>query len=201
MTLSTNIRALDPIDPNLAFMHVAKLIGADEGFRWKIRTPEDSRFDWDTDYSIAAEPGQGLCAWLIVRHNKGQLIDLEDEYYTTDKDDPRLLVPADIREVSYTPAGYVNVDIDTAYGYGRDYEGVDWPHEPGRELGYGNCGDLHAWIVREYTKWLDYHSVRWAWQNEFTGEWFEDLSQLHELGDPDLGGRNPDLRHVELSGS
>jgi len=184
MTLSTNIIAMDPIDPERAFMHMAKLLGAGEGYRWEVR---DEFLAGNP--AIIAEIGQGLPAWLIVSHNNGELLNLQD-YYTSDRNDPRLKVlDADGEsDFAFHPQGYADIDIDTAYGYGR-----------GEDI--GGCGDLHAWLVREYARWLDAQSVRWYWRNEFTGEWFGTLDQLHELGDAELGGKNPDLRHLTAEGA
>jgi hypothetical protein len=67
----------------------------------------------------------------------------------------------------HDPAHWLAVSFDTAYGYSD-------------ERGYG-CGDLHAEYVAKLGQWLDGKGIRWAWENEFTGEIHTGYERLIEL--------------------
>jgi hypothetical protein len=75
----------------------------------------------------------------------------------------------------------IELCLDTEYGYHAD--------------NVAGCHDLHAWIIRELAPWFDGIGLRWAWCDEFKGEWFwgnrHDTSQaidgLAGFGDPDKG--------------
>ena len=82
----------------------------------------------------------------------------------TDQVEPGQIVP---------PPAALEVSFDTTYSYrGRHNSG---------------CGDLHAWLVREFGKWATSKGLPWVWQNEYTGTWHTGFTNLSELGNPVMG--------------
>lgn len=71
------------------------------------------------------------------------------------------------------PDAAVEVHIDTAYGYRTDN-------------GAG-CGDLHAWFISCVGAWLNSRGVQWEWKDEFTGDRYDTIEDVKNLGDPVLG--------------
>ena len=69
MTLDTRVYLRDPVDYREVFMKCNQLIGAHEGIRFT-----------DDNDSIANDPGQGLCAWLIVYHRDQVEVSLDTAY-------------------------------------------------------------------------------------------------------------------------
>lgn len=177
MTLTTTMIATSPIDPMRVFLHAAKLLGANEGYDFHIN-----------EHRINAKLGQGLPALLWVSHNESKLL-APGEYWTNDPWDKRLAGPEP--EVIYRPRGYVDIYFDTVHGYGKS-DGFGGLHY---DEGYGGPHDLHAWLVREMASYFTAQGVGYWWQHEYTGEWFNTLEKLSILGDPELGGKNPVLRH------
>ena len=106
--------------------------------------------------------GIGLNAWCFMWHNEDGSALAYDEDHTDDpeKEDPD-------EEIWFTPRGYIKLDFDTAYGY-RDE--------------YGGCSDLHGRIVTHLASIVEEHGGEYIWQDEFTGEWFTDLSHIPYFG-------------------
>lgn len=69
------------------------------------------------------------------------------------------------------------------------YDGQDPPHviavHVDNPYGDPDGPNKHAWFVRELGRHLDDLGVRWWWQQEFTGTWYEGATSIAELGDPD----------------
>lgn len=174
MTLDTHIRIVEPINPLEVFRFCQGLLGDPEKQKWKpleVKRPHDY---YDRP-GFANEPMQGLPAWLFVYCGQdggplpvGLCTNIE---YPDDEEEP--CGPDNLCFMCRKPQGYVEVSIDTAYGYKHP------------ETGAG-CGDLHAGFIDELGKWLEQQGLTWWWENEFTGEWHPMRENLHELGD---GGR------------
>lgn len=166
MTLSTDIVIVEPIDPKTVFDFCLSLVARrfDREPRWDYTPAGEGRGFSDAHY--ATECGQGLPAWLWVFHATDGPLTLRD--------------PADDYE---SPAPWCNehcvrVNLDTAYGY--------------RGPNGSGCSDLHAWVIQEVAAWLADRGVeKWAWENEFTGEWFGPGDDVRHLGDPEKGALHP----------
>jgi hypothetical protein len=124
-------------------------------------------------WTISNAPGQGLPAWLMLHYRPGAPLRTPDEAAEHDED---CNLPENSGYVEewgpcdgkyHQRACWLTVSFDTAYGY-RD------------DRGYG-CGDLHAEYVAKLGQWLDAKSVRWEWENEFTGEIHTGYSRLIDL--------------------
>lgn len=167
MTLNTEIRILDPVQIEPLFRFCQSLLGDPATMRVETHTAGDLLAgSVHFENSMIQNSGdQGLAAWLQVEyHPDGPLRSYCDicDCEPDERCNPRP-GPA-VAEISF----------DTAGGYETDN-------------GAG-CGALHAWLVTQVAAYLKEQDVRrWAWQNEFTGEWFADLNEIHQLGDPDLG--------------
>jgi hypothetical protein len=168
MTLNTNVFVLDPINPHELFAAVLAIVAAESG-----QTPEMCRTEDDGKGTLETTVGQGLCAWFRLRYNgdgplytaeqRAARIAIHDKWCETDCDgsghyDPDLFLSR--------PCA-VKFDLDTGYSY-RDTK--------------GGCGDLHARIVGAAGAWLDARSVRWEWENEFTGDVYTGHDGLDTLG-------------------
>jgi len=67
------------------------------------------------------------------------------------------------------PDAVLEIVLDTAYGY-RDDQGR-------------RCHQLHADYVAELGRWCERRGWDYAWQDEFSGDWFTDWRQAaEELG-------------------
>jgi hypothetical protein len=155
MTLDTRIYVLDRIDHRELFARCGQLIGADEGI--KFTDDQDCAYG-DADplaqpWTIANNPGQNLCARLMVHYRPGAPLRTEAQ--------------ASAHDMDCEGACYAEVSFDTAYGY----RGPD-----------GGCGDLHVRLVTQLGQWLDGRGIRWQWRNEFTGEVFWGYEGLDQLG-------------------
>ncbi len=75
--------------------------------------------------------------------------------------------PLNKYEDSNEPDGFIKISFDTAYGYrGHNGEG---------------CDQLHASYIRKLGKWCEEKGWKYAWQNEYTGEWFNDWKLADNL--------------------
>lgn len=167
MTLHTRVMVTSPgVDPAAAFVRMRQIIGAGEQYdAWTSPEP-----DSDNEYRRTMAPGfhmdlgQGLPALMWVKHNNGALCcdgghsEWCDDDCSGEYDDP---------------AGYIEINYDTVYGY--------------RAANNASCGDLHAFITREITAWLDTQGVTWQWYDESGDGWQPDLSTYGTLGDPEVG--------------
>lgn len=155
MTLNTSFIIDEPTNALDVFDLARSIIGANETHTWR-HLPEPVYYRLNPVFCNDA--GQGLPALLYVEYGAdGPLLG-----YHYDEDDNETIGPHD-------PAGFIEVSFDTAYGY-KD------------ELGRG-CGALHAMYVGVIGRWCESNGWKYHWQNEFTGEWFDDWRKAaDELG-------------------
>lgn len=111
---------------------------------------------------IMAEPNQGLDAWLSV-------------YFSADL---ALVVKTDEDNPYAARDHFVRVNFDTGYSY--------------KSSSGAGCSDFHAWLIFQLAQWADDRGLEYAWENEFTGEWFTDRSGLESFGNAEIG--MPDVR-------
>jgi len=160
MTLSTNIYILDPVDPHEVFNFINENLLKVENPRTK-----EGPSEWYDDKEVihlVNEVGQGFDAWLMTQYRAGDKpLYAEDQYddYSSEGEEPDLHL--------VTPACYMSIDFDTAYGY---------------QSPVGGCADLHSLYIVALHDWLAEKGVRIKWQNEFTGEYFDGLDGLEDFG-------------------
>lgn len=104
------------------------------------RTDEHPWWMADGERRLSTVPGSGLDAIVAV-------------YY---RPDGSLLAHDCDPDIAPSPEHRVDLSFDTAYTY-RDRLGR-------------SCTDLHACWIAHLGQWLDHRGLRWAWQNEMTGE-------------------------------
>lgn len=167
MTLNTSVYVLDEADPREVFFACRELLGADDRHPW-FDDPRDDGFWSDGRHTLRNKAGVGLDAllWLYYKPGKPMVAD-------SSVCDPEIC-DENCDGHGHKPPHWIDLSFDTAYGY-RD--------EQGR-----TCGVLHASLVAKLGAWLDERGLRWAWQNEFTGEIhigdrYEHLYDLFEGGD------------------
>ena len=170
MTLSTDIYFTEPVDPQEVYNKVHEFLGID---------PEQPERSVREDGSIINTPMQGLPAWILVSYRNGEIVDPEtwDEYLEDNKswlgDDPEELEEYrhDFeKSEGKKPSWYVNVNLDTAYGYNEN--GID-------------CNELHARVILQLEAWLasrDQAGTLW-WKNEYRGSYAKasDLKAFSEF--------------------
>lgn len=106
--------------------------------------------------------GIGLNAWCFMWHNEdGSEIPLDDDETSDIAQEDLEYGPI------YLPQSYIRLHFDTAYGY-RDE--------------YGGCSDLHGRIVTRLAEVVTERGGEYAWMDEYTGEWFTDLSHVPDFG-------------------
>lgn len=182
MTLSTHVYVLDPADHREVFRFCQALVAKYDDHsrpphqqRWSAEARETYRDGtWairpDSPWCVSNELGQGLPAWLLVTYRPDAPLRTPEQAAACDEDCDE---DCD-RSHSYRRACWLDVDFDTAYGYSV--------HDMG-------CGDLHALlVVVELGQWLDSLSVRWEWQNEFTGDVHGGEDRYRRLIDLSSGG-------------
>lgn len=161
MTLKTTIAVDRPVDVPKLWRFVLEL----------LREPGDSPAITEESVEGVARKletptNYGLPAKAVLRHGLSELIPIVDP-----RDDSAA------RESLRTPFGNmaaVVLSFDTSYGY-RASNGV-------------GCEDLHAFLVSEVYDWVVRGSAaRFAWQGEFSGQWFMGIAELHRLGDSRRG--------------
>jgi hypothetical protein len=165
MTLDTSIYILDEINYKQVYAQCGRLIGQHEGIKFTDEPAQNWRNGERTDDPdglrwIYNHPGQGLPALLDMKYRQGGPIKSDPEACDRYCDD-------DCDRTDHEPAHWIEVSFDSPYGY-RD--------EQGR-----GCGDWHACLVTQLGQWLDERGVRWAWQNEFTGEIHTGYERLIDL--------------------
>lgn len=168
MTLATTIQILDPHPPEPLFRFCRELIGATQA-RFTHRPNVSPKYRHDPATMHPAEyanpPGQGLPAWLEVAYaTDGPIIDP----YLAEKDEEGW---------PHDPPHCLKVWLDTTYGYTADN-------------GAG-CGDLHAWIVLEVGLWCEARNLRYRWNDESSGVWYDSVLDVLTLGDPERGRLRP----------
>lgn len=171
MTLQTQIRVLDVIPAEPLFRFGQELVSLDGGKR-----PEDQ----SCSHTLAGERTSEWSEWRAVnnswRNELGQgLLGILSVSYGNDGP----LVDDEEIDVGVPNPAFLEISFDTGYGY---------KNERG-----GGCGDLHAYFITRLAEYFEGLGVkRWAWRNEFTGEWFFNIEgpagdELYELGYPALG--------------
>ena len=175
MTLDTRVYVTAPVDPHNLF-HACQL--ALSLYDDQQREPGKQKWsDKPASYYpgrlLSNEPMQDLPGWLMLHYR-------ETGMYRTPEDSAEHLHcnhPASgyfdrgaeiCDEAEHDPACWVEISIDTAYGY-RDRQGR-------------GCGALHAELVDLIGAWLDERQISWRWMNEFTGQVFNGRDGLHTLG-------------------
>jgi hypothetical protein len=140
MPLNTEIYILDEIDPHKVFNFCNDLMDAGK----PIFTEAYDEWQSNPIISLDNTPGQGLPAWLMSNYRKrGPLYPMAQ--YEEDDDGNRRLV---------TPACFMEISFDTAYGY-RD--------------SYGGSTELHGRYIVALHDWLKKRGVEMCWKNEFNG--------------------------------
>lgn len=168
MTLNTTFYITTPgIDPNTVWNALLDMVEPADFSLGRYGYTEIADADetgWGPTGSIMTntQDGIGLSAWCFMWHNEDGSALVYDEEYTDDpeKEDP-------VEGIWFTPRGCIKLDFDTAYGY-RDE--------------YGGCSDLHGRIVTHLASIVEEHGGEYIWQDEFTGEWFTDLSHIPYFG-------------------
>lgn len=145
MTLNTSVYLLSEFPPHDVFWKCRELLNAPEDL-----PVFDEPSDWkhDDHWNLRNPGGVGLSAWLWMRYKPGEM---RRPHNGCDAD-----CEDDCSGEWHAPAHWCEVSFDTAYSYKDDQ---------GR-----GCGVLHASLVAQLGQWLDERGVRWAWNNEFTGE-------------------------------
>lgn len=145
MTLSTSIHIGAPVNPELVFLKCREIIGIPAEWPFTIIEPG---LCWGNGHWIASQPG-GFRSALDVSHAAGSPL-------AHDLDDPSL----DAEDLAYyaaLPVAFVDVRLDTTYGY---------------RSGIGEtCGDVHREVCARLGEWLDGQGVDWWAQDEYTGDW------------------------------
>lgn len=178
MTLNTEIYVLDQIDPRSVFDKAAELIGVRPDYRFTDGP------HWTTGLNaIAAKPGQGYDAWLILRYRPDGAIATADgnvaalAAHIADSDpDTHRWCDEDEHDVELEHPCWLDLSFDTTYGF-RGPNGED-------------CNDLHASYICKLGAWLDSQGIRWEWENEYTGEIFtgtDGLAKFTHDGDQAQG--------------
>lgn len=164
------------LDSRAVFIKMRQIIGAGEQYAAFDQAPDPtSDMSWERDraYSHNMQIGQGLPALMWVDHNRGELVSTggHGEYCEPDCDG------------EYDdPAGYIEINYDTAYGYRADNN--------------ASCSDLHAWITQEIGAWLDQQGASWQWYDE-SGYGWNHGEGWGTLGDPEVGALGSSVRRVE----
>jgi hypothetical protein len=163
MTLNTKIFILDQADHAEVFHFCRSLMDCTDAHKFG-----------DSGGCISNHPMQGLPAWLMVYYRPGEM--LLTPAQAAEHDEDICNVPTsewfdaeqgECTGEGHDPAHWLAVSFDTACGYSD-------------QRGYG-CGDLHAEYVAKLGQWLDTKGIRWAWENEFTGEIHTGYERLIDL--------------------
>ena len=171
MTLNTKFYiTTDGIDPNTVWNALLDMVEPEDFPRSREEYTETSNATekgWGPTGSTITntQVGIGLNAWCFMWHNEdGTALAYDDDENTTDD-----LEKADADEdLWFEPRGYIRLAFDTAYGYRG-------PHDEG-------CSDLHGRIVTYLAGIVTALGGEYAWQDEYTGEWFTDLSHVPYFG-------------------
>lgn len=169
VTLSTDLYICEPMPARKVFDHALELLKRGVTFEptWEHTGAGEGR-GFDNAHYVT-NVGQGLPAWLWVHYaTDGPLRRYDDDDIGwAREDDPEWSPP-------WWNLHLLRVNVDTGYAY--------------KTANGAGCADLHAWFVSEMWAWLsDQGTTRAAWTNEFTGEWFDSLTELHHFGDPVRG--------------
>lgn len=167
MTLDTRIYVHDPIAPRAVFDRCNQLLGVrgpdvtdDQEPTWRggVRIIEP-----DSPKTLMNEPGQGFPAWLMLHYRPGAPLRTPEQ--AAEHED---WCDDDCDGVGHRPACWLEVSLDTSYGYSENGE---------------NAGGLHARLIAELGQWLDDQDVTWPWKNEFTGDVHGNNERYRRLAD------------------
>lgn len=179
MTLSTDMVVIDPVPIDELFNECRRLLGADESHpftdEWeKSWCSEPPSYVEDRGSRERRHPaGLGLPALLAVHYAVEAPLPTKAEREQIERDISDYPDDAEDYDTPRYRTHFARIWFDTAYGYTS-------------ERGAG-CSDLHAWLMRELGRWLEARGKRYAWRQEFTGDWFDSWEKVAELGDADLG--------------
>lgn len=182
MTLSTTLIIKDPVPVEALFRFGQSLLG-DPATQESYHVPPMAEYVHPNGYVVPPRPngrwtngvGQGLAAIFMVTYGA-------DGPLCIDVDPDDFDEPGEYDEYAKHRRGCVKVWMDTAYGYQAN-DG-------------GGCSDLHAWLLLMLCGWLDQRGAKYEWEQEFTGEWFDNALDVVNLGDPERGAL---AHHTEQS--
>lgn len=170
MTLNTDFYiTTDGIDPDTVWNALLDMVEPEDfPLTREEYTEAGATPAWGPDGTFRrnTKVGIGLKAWCFMYYNTdGSAITLDRDQ----TDDERKADPDDdYAYVYYVPKSYIRLDFDTAYGYrGPNNEG---------------CSDLHGRIVTRLAEIVTAMGGEYAWQDEYTGEWFTDLDHIPDFG-------------------
>lgn len=153
MTLSTNIYILGPVDgPDLHAWVNENIL--------RVKNPIVTEGHRDDYHYLHNAIGQGFDAiFELDWWDTPQL--MTDGL--TDKDDPDDVEYYTKKQEAIGAPYYAHIDFDTAYGYSKNGMG---------------CTELHAsWIVRLYREYFEPRGLEIAWQDEYSGKVWRNLSE------------------------
>lgn len=169
MTLNTTFYITTPgIDPNTVWNALLDVVEPEDFPHSRedyTETDDADERGWGPTGSIMTNThiNIGLNALCFMWHNEDGSALAYDEAYT---DDPEEEDPDE--DIWFVPRGYIKLNFDTAYGYrGPNNEG---------------CSDLHGRIVTRLAEVVTEQGGEYVWQDEYTGEWFTDLSHIPDFG-------------------
>jgi hypothetical protein len=165
MTLDSRVYIHDDLALSDLVAKCEQLIGAPRDVRFtdsQDRSWKDGKsfVEPHSPWTFSNDPGQGLCAWLLIYHR------IEAPLRPTSAEHEPDICDEDCDGAWHDPACWLIVSLDTAYSY----RGPD-----------GGCGDLHARIIAELGQWLDERGIAWSWRNEFTGDLHQGYDGLTDL--------------------
>lgn len=161
MTLNTTFYITTPgIDPSTVWNALLDTVEPEDFPLSREDYTEAENKGWGPNGSTMTNTrvGIGLNAWCFMWHNEdGSALAYDDSRNTDDPDE----------DTWFTPRGYIRLDFDTAYGYHDEH---------------GGCSELHGRIVTHLASIVEEHGGKYIWQDEYSGEWFTDLSHVPDFG-------------------
>lgn len=157
MTLHSRVIIANPTAVRPVFDEMRRLLGATEQYHWRHRTSVEHDFQAGTK-AYSMDLGQGLPALMWIDYGAdGPLPNGPGTDVTNDPGDPRLDSKDYDNWCCYQPFGFIEVNVDTTYGY--------------RATNGAGCSDLHAWLIDSLGSWLDARNLDWHWHDEYRGDW------------------------------
>lgn len=147
MTLSTKVRIIGDVSPEVLFAKAREIVGipADQPFKIGPDIADDS--DWILTRS---QPG-GFRAMLYMFSRRGEAAQFGARYHSEHCN-------LNCRCLTATSPCNLVINFDTAYAY-TDDEGRD-------------CSDLHRYLTAELGAWLDSIGCDWWAEDEYWCEWY-----------------------------
>lgn len=169
MTLDTRIYIYDKVDQDEVKAKVDELLGIENPRSYEEMGSGPYGCVDEGTRELSNRIAQGFNAWVMTYSNpdgirysdehKAEQERWHNEYHEDPEDCSPERCPADLDFSKLEhDAGihYMQISMDTAYGFRND---KGW-----------NCTTLHAWVIINLGSWLDERGIRWAWENEYTGE-------------------------------